>query len=153
MQTHSQRMREIIKQDNARRAAQRITEDCILGISMIEDANSDAARIKENTTRGAYVNPCLVRGIGTVNPPMPTSASRNTWDAFKSARIGVAPGTEDTATVPTVLVHYADGTSEVKPVSAFRTPKQHRRAPRQIKSATVAETALHSPALRHDFTS
>lgn len=150
---HKAQLREIVKQDNARRAARRLLEDATLGLSMIEDANSDAARIRENTTRGAYVNPCLVRGIGTVNPPMPTSASRNSWDAFKSARIGVAPGTEDTAKVPTVLVTYADGSSEVKPVSAFRTPKSTRKTPKQLKASHTPETALHSPALRHDFTS
>lgn len=155
MQTHSQRMRDIVKQDNARRAARILLEDATLGISMVEDVCSDAYKIAHNTKPGSYVPPCLVRGVGTVNPPMPTMASRNQWDRLERQAehpVGVAPGTEDTAKVPTVLVTYASGVSEIRPVSSFRKSSK-RSAPRQVKAPQVAETALHSPALKHDFTS
>lgn len=146
MQSKASRMRAIVKQDNARRAARIIMEDAMLGLDMIEDALSDASKIAANRTKGAFVNPCLVRGIGTVNPPMPTAASRNSWDAFDSPRRGVATGTELTNNgIPTVLVIKPGQPDAVVPVSAFKGQRNQRMGIRRQSVAHTPEVARLAP--------
>lgn len=136
-------LRDIMKADNARRAQRHAIEDAILGLHNAVDPLSDAARIAENTVRGARVNPCLVRGIGTVNPPAPTSASRNSWDRGMRGTVrGIAPGTEDSSDgTPTVLVTHADGSQEIRTVSSFRGTREYTRRRRIRTVATTPETS------------
>jgi hypothetical protein len=128
-------LRDIVKADNARRAARRIMEDAILGLDMIE-VSVDATRIAANQKPGTYVNPCLVRGIGTINPPRNTSASDNCWNrGMKGKTVGVAPGTNPTE--PTVLVH-KNGKSTIVPAKGFGRTRNTRAV---VRVARVADTA------------
>lgn len=142
-------LKAILREDAKRRNARQVMEDAILGIGVeVIDECSDAFKIAANTVKGARVNPCLVRGIGTVNPPPNTSASDNCWNrGMRGKTIGVATGTELTAENPTVLVKYADGSEEIRTVSSFRSKRSttHKRS-----EAKVAETARVST--HHDFT-
>lgn len=134
---HKRQLREIMKADNARRAQREAIEDAILGLHNEVDPLSDAARIAANTKPGTRVNPCLVRGIGTVNPPAPTSASRNSWDrGMRGRTVGVAPGTE--SSVPTVAIT-RDGVTTVVPVSELRGTT--RRRTRKLQTTHTPETA------------
>jgi len=76
--------------------------------------------------------------------------SRDYWDRMLNHRpVGIAPGTEATSDgTPTVLCHYADGTSEVRTVSSFRTNKerQQRSKVQQARQLTEAEKYLPSQA-------
>lgn len=141
MSAYSARMAEIEASDAARRARQYVDECDALGLTV--DPRSDRARIAENTVKGARVNPCLVRGIGTVNPPAPTSASVNQWDRClrMSTTVGIAPGTEDMSDgTPTVHVIRADGTDEIVPASSFRRIRESHTTRRSV-ARTTPETA------------
>jgi hypothetical protein len=134
-------MRRIVKEDNARRAVRQAMEDAILGLGLVPDPLSDRAKIAQNMKPGTKVNACLVRGIGTVNPPLPTSASRNSWDRGMTGRVvGIAPGTEETAKESTVRVIHADGTDEIRTVSSFRKSERNRTT-RRTTQTTKPETS------------
>ena len=68
--------------------------------------------------------------------------SRDYWERMLNhSPVGIAPGTEATSDgTPTVLCTYADGTSEVRTVSSFRTNKerQHHR-PNRMRVVTEVE--------------
>lgn len=142
----------ILREDTKRRNARQVMEDAILGINTDEiDKCSDAYKISINTVKGARVNPCLVRGVGTVNPPAHTSASDNCWNRGMRGRTqGVATGTELTHKVgdPATVLVIKDGMREIRTVSSFRNKRE--RVSRRKSVAKVAETARLTT--HHDFT-
>jgi hypothetical protein len=100
-------------------------------------------------TRNVVVNRELVRGIGVISPPLRVRVSESSWERQLHTRhVGVAPGTEPTATESTVLVTHADGTSEIRPVTSFRRTRNVSRRAR-VAQATQPETARVSHG--HNF--
>lgn len=140
MQTHNQRMREIVKADNARRADRVIAE---------------LALFADHTDAPEGIDPYLwdrsitgVPSAGNRNP----KASPNSWLIGLSHRcVGVATGTETTHKgAPTVRVITADSNT-VRPVSDFAKKRDTRAVVRVKREAVLPETAQIKQT--HDFTS
>lgn len=139
--------RRIMREDEQRRAMRTALDDESLGLVTVPDPLSDRAKIAANTKTGAYVNACLVRGIGTVNPPLPTSASRNQWDRgmSRTRTVGIAPGTEATSDgTPTVRVTKG-GVVTIVPASQFRPARSTRSAVHVTRETHTPESARLAP--------
>lgn len=142
---NKRQLRDILKQDNARRAQRQQLEDAILfgDTSTQDDPNSDAFKIA-SAPRNAHVNPCLVRKIGVVSPPPKTSASRNSWDRgmSRTTTVGVAPGTAEQSTTEGATVAVTrNGITEVVPASAFNKKRETRVTHKRSTTAHTTETA------------
>lgn len=140
MQTHAQRMRDIVKADNARRADRVIKE---------------MALFADHTDAPEGIDPYLwdrsitgVPSAGNRNP----KASANSWTVGLNHRCkGVATGTETTATEATVLVVTADGQGAIVPASNYAKKRDTRAVVRVKREAVIPETARINA--HHDFTS
>lgn len=130
MQTKSARMREIVKQDNARRADRLVAE-----LALFADKSHDAPDGID-----PYHWDRSITGVpseGNRNP----KASPNSWLVGLSHRcVGVATGTETTHKgPPTVRVITADS-NMIRPVSDF-SKKRDTRAVVRVKREDLSETA------------
>lgn len=142
----------ILREDTKRRNARQAMEDAILGLGLkVVDESSDAYKIAHNTVRGSRVNPCLVRGIGTVNPPPNTSASDNCWNrGMRGKTVGIAPGTEDSSDgTPTVRV-IRNGQEEIVPANRFGRSSGKRKSTK-ANAVIQPETAKLKIVGGHDF--
>jgi hypothetical protein len=148
-----QDLRRIVKEDNARRAARRVIEDAILGIGIVQqdDVTSDAYKIAHNTVKGAWVNPCLVRGIGTVNPPVHTSASDNCWNrGMRGKTKGIAPGTADTSDgTPTMRIIKPGLADVIVPANGYGRTRKVGKAHAPIKMTRYADGRVVEDTVNH----
>lgn len=132
-----QQLRAIVKADNARRAQRTRLEDAILGIDVV-DSLSDQSRIAESIKQHGLrlrVNPCIVRGIGTVNPPLPIRATEDCWTrGMRGRTVGTADGK-----TASVKVTHADGASEVLPVAHFRGKRDKQNSRPRSRTAPQME--------------
>lgn len=140
MQTHAQRMREIVKADNARRADRVIAELALF------DTPSNAPEGID-----PYLWDRSITGVPSAGNRQP-KASPNSWVVGLHHKcVGVATGTETTHKgAPTVRVITAD-TNTVRPVSDFAKARDTRAVVRVKREAVVPETARIAQS--HDFTS
>jgi hypothetical protein len=87
--------------------------------------------------------PCQTSGVGVVYPPRRVRVSEDSWTrGMRGRTVGVAPGTEDSATEATVRVIHADGSSEIRTASSFRAVRETQR--RRHAERASHEAPLHS---------
>lgn len=142
MQTHAQRMRDIVKQDNARRA-DRVIKELALFDRPTDAPDGIDPYLWDRSITG-------VPSAGNRNP----KASRNSW--LQGRVVGVATGTENThkpGDPATVLIRKPGLPDEVVTVASFRPARDTRAVVRVKRETATPETALHTPKLTHDYTS
>lgn len=132
---NKQQLRDIVKQDNARRAARVAAEDALL------------SPVYSPCPEG--VDPYLWDRHITGVPSQGNrdyKASDNCWKrGMRGKTTGVAPGTELTATEATVLVTF-NGVTTIKPVSEFRGKRVTHGV--RVKREAIMPEVAKLPSIR-----
>jgi hypothetical protein len=113
------------------------------------DAFVQAHTPAPRSARGTVINRELVRGIGVISPPLRVRVTEDCWSrGMRGKTIGVAPGTELTASAPSVAVT-RNGETSIVPASSFRKPRNVRERRKPTQATQVADTARVSHG--HNF--